>query len=138
MKIKLMDQTTHDIERAEVIDGRLEIDFKDKTTEEVQELFSESANLTTIELLTDDENVFSILTGWVKYGGVMLNGETKTAILSQAVDEVEQRITSAEAAAISAKLAIEEQKEKMDENAEQITDLQLAIVEIYEGLASDV
>lgn len=136
MKIRFVDKTIHNIERAEVIDGRLEIDFRGQTAEEVQNIFTTPGNLETIEILTDGEDVYSILEGWAKYGGVMLNGEIKTAILSQVIDDVEKRITFAEANALSAKQAVEEQKEKMDANAEQITDLQLAIVEIYEGMAS--
>lgn len=141
MKLRLVDKTTYDIIRAEVINGRLEIDFRDKTAEEVQTIFSVPANIETIELLTDTGEMFSNLVGWSKYGGVILNGETKTAIITQVTDVTEKRITSAESNAIAAKAATQEQKVNIEEieqannvNAQQITDLQLALCEIYEGM----
>ncbi|MBC5689790.1 hypothetical protein H8S37_12775 [Mediterraneibacter sp. NSJ-55] len=134
MKIRLVDKTIYTVSRAEIVNSRLEIDFIDKTAEEVQEIFSVPANLETIELLTDSEEKFGELPGWSVLGGVLLNNETKTVILTKAIDVTEQRLTSAEANALSAKTEAEEAKKATDINATQITDLQLAVVEIYEGM----
>ena len=134
MKIRLVDKTIYTVSRAEIVNSRLEIDYTDKTAEEVQEIFSVPPNHAVIELLTDLEEKFWELPGWSVLGGVMLNGETKTAILTKAVDVTEQRLTSAEANALSAKTEAEEAKKATDINATQITDLQLAVVEIYEGM----
>ena len=139
MKLKLINEEIYEIERAEIIDGRLEIDIKDKTAEEVQQIFNQSGNLNTIELLTDEGDVFSILDGWAKYGGVMLNGEIKTAILTQPAEEIEARVISAEADAAKANQTVKKQEEaikileeKNRANEKQITDLQLALCEVYE------
>ena len=71
----------------------------------------------------------------------MLNGEIKTAILSQPANITEKRITSAEATAAEAKQEVKDQAETIKAieeangaNEQQITDLQLALCEIYEGL----
>lgn len=141
MKLRLVNNETYPIERAEIVDGRLEIDFKEKTAEEVQVICDDPGNLDQIELLTDADDVFSALDGWTKYGGVMLNGEIKTAILSQPANITEKRITSAEATAAEAKQEVKDQAETIKAieeangaNEQQITDLQLALCEIYEGL----
>ena len=134
MKIRLVDKTIYTVSRAEIVNNRLEIDFTDKTAEEVQEIFSVPANLETTELLTDADEKFGELPSWNVYGGVLLNDETKTVILTKAIDVTEQRLTSAEANALSAKTEAEEAKKATDINATQITDLQLAVVEIYEGM----
>lgn len=134
MKIRLVDKTIYTVSRAEIVNSRLEIDFTDKTAEEVQEIFSVPANLAVIELLTDADEKFGELPDWSVYGGVLLNGETKTVILTKAVNVTEQRLNSAEANALSAKTEAVEAKKATDINATQITDLQLAVVEIYEGM----
>lgn len=141
MKLRLVNNETYPIERAEIVDGRLEIDFKEKTAEEVQVICDDPGNLDQIELLTDADDVFSVLDGWTKYGGVMLNGEIKTAILSQPANITEKRITSAEATAAEAKQEVKDQAETIKAieeangaNEQQITDLQLALCEIYEGM----
>ena len=83
MKIRLVDKTIYTVSRAEIVNNRLEIDFTDKTAEEVQEIFSVPANLETIELLTDADEKFGELPSWNVYGGVLLNDETKTVILTK-------------------------------------------------------
>lgn len=148
MKIRFVDKTVYDIENAEVVNGKLEIYMTDKTAEEIQEIFTVSGNLSVIELMTDEGGVFSTLTGWTKYGGVMLNGDIKTAILIQPESVTEERLTQAEGDAIEAKTtaqkaeaktdaqgnAVKEIEEKSNENATQITDLQMALCELYEGM----
>lgn len=115
MKIRLVDKNTYEITRAEIISGRLELDFSDKSAEEVQEICSVPANLSTIELLTAGDEVYGIHTNWTKYGGVMLNGNVKTAILTQPVDVTEERVTKAEANALAAKTATEDQAAEIEQ-----------------------
>lgn len=120
MKLRLVDKTTYEIKRAEIIEGRLEIDFADKTAEEVQTILSTPENLAIIELMNDTGDVFSQLDGWTKYGGTTLNGEIKTAILTQAADVTEKRLTSAEADALAAKQAAEQQAKDIEQIKKQI------------------
>lgn len=120
MKIKLVDNTIYAASRAEIINGRLEIDFINKTAEEVQEICSIPANLATIDLLTDAEEKFGELPDWSVYGGVMLNGETKTAILTKAANVTEQRLTAAEADALEAKTTTQEQAKEIIQIKEKI------------------
>lgn len=115
MKIRLVDKSVYEITRAEIISGRFEIDFSDKSAEEVQEICSVPANLSTIELLTAGDEVYGIHTNWTKYGGVMLNGAVKTAILTQPADVTEERVTAAEANALAAKTATEDQAAEIEQ-----------------------
>ena len=52
MKIRLVDKSVYEITRAEIISGRFEIDFADKTAEEVQGIFSVLPHLIRFDLLT--------------------------------------------------------------------------------------
>ena len=134
MKIKLLNGNIYDVVRAEVTNGRLELDFQNKTAEELQDTFSVPALLTNIELLTDTEDKTGDVPGWTVYGGVMTLGDTKTVILTKAVNITEQRLADAEANAIAANSIAEVAKTMSSETATQVTDLQLAICELYEGM----
>ena len=125
MKMKLIDGSIYPITRAEVTNGRLEIDFKDKTAEEVQDILSAPANLQMVELLTDAGEKFGELPGWTVYGGVCLVSDTKTAILTKEPDVTAERITAAEAAALEAKTLAEETAGNL--NA-AVTELTMAMV----------
>lgn len=133
-KIKLIDGSVHEMTRAEITNGRLEIDFQDRTAEELQDIFSVPALLTNIELLTENGEKFGDVPGWTVYGGVMTLGDTKTVILTKAVNVTEQRLVDAESNAIAANTAAEMAKTMSAETATQVTDLQLAICELYEGM----
>lgn len=134
MQIKLINGYTYTVTRAEVTNGRFEIDFKDKSCEEIQEIFSDPANLTNIELLTMDGEKFGQVPGYTKYSGVMLLGDTKTVILAQGTDEVLERITNAEARALQAAALAENAKQLTEDIVSQITDLQMAMCDLYEGM----
>ena len=108
MKIKLTNSTIYQVTRAEITNGRFEIDFHDKTAEEIQDIFSEPANLAMIELQTDEGEMFGELPGWIVYGGVTLVGDTKAVILTKEPNVTAERITAAEATAIEAKALAEE------------------------------
>lgn len=134
MKIKLVDGTIYPVNRAEITNGRLEIDFQTPTAEKLQKIFSAPGNLANIELLTDEDEKFGELPGWTVYGGVMLLEKTKTVILTKETDTTAERLARAEADAIAANAAATAAKELSEESAGQITDLQMAIVELYEGM----
>ena len=127
MQIKLVDSTIYPVNRAEITNGRLEIDFQTQSSETLQEIFTEPGNLANIELLTDAGDKFGDIPGWTVFGGVMLVGKTKTVILTKETDTTAERLTRVEADAIAA-------KKLSEESAGQITDLQIALTEIYEGL----
>lgn len=120
MKARLINKTTYNIERAEIINGCLELDMKENTAEELQEVFRNPENLSTIELMTDKGSVFSKLEGWTKYGGITLSGEKKTVILTQAASVTEERITAAESAALEARQTAERQTEEIAEIKEKM------------------
>lgn len=125
MKIKLVDGIIYLVSRAEIVNNRLEIDFTDKTAEEVQNIFSAQGNLTEIKLLTDVGEEFGMLPGFTVYGGTILNKEIKTALLIKESDKTAQRITQAETSALAAMA-------KANEGAQEITATQLALCEVYE------
>lgn len=122
MKIRLVDQTTYDVESANVVDGHLKIEMKNKTAEEMQDIFSVSANLDKIELLTDEDEVYGEFTGWTKYAGVMLNGELKTAILTTESDDLAKRITTAEANTLAAQTEIQKQSREIEGIKQEIAE----------------
>ena len=134
MKMKLVDGTVYDVTRADVTDGRLEIDFQNSTAEKLQKIFTVPGNLANIDLLTDDSEKFGELPGWTVFGGVTLVGKTKTVILTKEKDATAERLIKAEADAIAANAAAKAAKELSEDAANQITDLQMALTEIYEGL----
>lgn len=134
MQIKLVDGTVYPVTRADVTDGRLEIDFQNSTAEKLQKIFTVPGNISNIELLTDAGEKFGDLPGWTVFGGVMLVGKTKTVILTKETDTTTERLARVEADAIAANAAAKEAKELSEDAANQITDLQMAMTEIYEGL----
>lgn len=134
MKLRLVDQTTHAITRAEITNGRLEIDFTDKTAEEVDAICSVPANFVEIELLTDSDEVFSDgIRGWTVYGGTLLLNDVKTAIMTKAPNVTEERLTTAEANALAARTATQEQGQEIDQAN---TNLQMAIAELTMVIAT--
>lgn len=123
MKIRLVDKSTHNISRAEITNGRFEIDFVDKTSEEVEEICSVPANFAEIELLTDSGEVFSDgITGWTVYGGTLLLNGVKTAIMTKTPNITEARLTTAEANALDAKTSAQEQAAEIEQMKEQIAE----------------
>ncbi len=134
MKLRLVDQTTHAITRAEIKNGRLEIDFTDKTAEEVDAICSVPANFAEIKLLTDSDEVFSDgIRGWTVYGGTLLLNNVKTAIMTKAPNVTEERLTTAEANALAARTATQEQGQEIEQAN---TNLQMAIAELTMVIAT--
>ena len=134
MKLRLVDQTTHAITRAEIKNGRLEIDFTDKTAEEVDAICSVPTNFAEIKLLTDSDEVFSDgIRGWTVYGGTLLLNNVKTAIMTKAPNVTEERLTTAEANALAARTATQEQGQEIEQAN---TNLQMAIAELTMVIAT--
>lgn len=111
MKIRLIDGSVHDVTRTEIVNGNLEIDFQDKASEEIQNIFSVPALLENIELLMDNDEKYGIVSGYTKYVYVKLLGDTKTVILTAPIDVTEQRLTAAESDALKARMIAEDLKE---------------------------
>lgn len=138
MKIKLVDNTIYNVTRADVTNGRLEIDFtNENTAEEIQEIFTVPSNLVNIRLLNDDNEKFGDLPGWIVYGGILVMNDTKTVLLTKEPNTTADRLARAEANAVSANSNAETAKELSQETAGQITDLQIALTEIYEGFTTN-
>ena len=106
MKLKIS-KGIYDIVDANHKNGSLHIKFEsDKTCEELQSLFLDKDSIARIEILTDDDVLTSVITGYVVLERVELQGSEKTVVLGKEVDDTERRITQ-----VSTGLA---------ENAEQI------------------
>ena len=73
--------------------GKLNIEFEDKTCEDLQIIFSDKNSLAHLEVYTDDDSLMSVIPGYVVLESIVLQGDTKTVILAKETDDVEQRIT---------------------------------------------
>ena len=129
MKIKLIDGSVYSVERAEVINGRLEVDFINKSAEEIQTIFTEKGNIANIELLTNDGNKFGEVPGFTSYGGVMVFGDIRTVILTKDVDMKEERLVGIESAILQLKNSIDTEKKAFQDTVDM---LQECILEMSE------
>lgn len=94
--------------------GLLHIKFEsDKTCEELQDAFSDKDSIARIEILTDDDALTSVITGYVVLERVELRDSVKTVILGKEIDNTEKRITQ-----VSASLAAN--AEQTDNNTNSI------------------
>lgn len=129
MKIKLVNNSIYSVSRAEITNGRLEIDFKDKPVEEIQPIFMEQGNLVNIELLTDDNETFGEVPGFTVYGGIMVLGDIRTVILTKEVDAGAERLASIEADILEAKNSTENVRNALQNTIDM---LQECILEMSE------
>ena len=75
-------------------DGDLYIVFdNDSSCEELQTLFSDKDSIARLEIMTDDDVLTSVITGYVVLERVELQDNEKTVILGKEVDDTEKRIT---------------------------------------------
>jgi hypothetical protein len=140
-KIKLLDGTILDITETSLINGTLKISTKDKTVEELAELFSNKDNTNCIAILTRNEKEIGYKIGFTSFAGITYDTEgVKTVELFQPKDVTEARISNLEGVTNETKNTVAsvetsmsnfkaEQKQEM-ENA--LTDVELAMAEIYE------
>lgn len=113
MKLKTS-KGIYDIVDANHKNGSLHIKFEsDKTCEELQDAFSDKDSIARIEILTDDDVLTSVITGYVVLERVELRDGVKTVILGKEIDNTEKRITQ-----VSASLAAN--AEQTATNAESI------------------
>lgn len=74
--------------------GLLHVKFEsDKTCEELQAVFVDKDSIARIEILTDDDVLTSVITGYVVLERVELQDDVKTVILGKEIDDTETRIT---------------------------------------------
>lgn len=93
MKLKTS-KGIYDIVDANHKNGSLHIKFEsDKTCEELQAVFADKDSLARIEILTDDEVLTSVITGYVVLERVELQDNEKTVVLGKEIDNTEKRIT---------------------------------------------
>lgn len=74
-------------------DGALHIKFEEKTCEELQAIFSDKDSIARLEIMTDDDVLISVITGYVVLERVELQAEVKTVVLGKEIDNTEKRIT---------------------------------------------
>lgn len=128
-KIKLVDGTIINAESVALVNGALNIATKEKTVEELAELFSNKENTSLITLMTESEKETGFKTGFTSFAGInYIEDGTKTIEMFQPVDDIEARISNAEGAANQANAATENL-------ASEITDTQLAVAELAEIVA---
>ena len=83
-------------------DGALYIVFdNDSSCEELQSLFADKDSIARIEILTDDDVLASVITGYVVLERVELQGNEKTVILGKEIDDTEMRITQVSAGLVA-------------------------------------
>lgn len=102
-KIKLVNGTIINAEDVSVVSGVLKISTKERTVEELAELFSNKENTSHIVLMTPSEIECGFKAGFTSFAGINYNTDgVKTVELFQPVDEMEARLSNAEALAVSA------------------------------------
>lgn len=113
MKLKTA-KTTLTIETINHADGKLNIDFADKRTcEELQEIFSDKESIAVLNVYTDNDELTSVIPGYVVLEQIILQDGRKTVVLGKEKDDAEKRIT-----AVSENLA--ENVTKTAENTDNI------------------
>ena len=94
MKLKTA-KTTLTIETINHADGKLNIDFTDeRTCEELQEIFSDKESITVLNVYTDDDELTSVIPGYVVLEQIILQDDRKTVVLGKEKDDAEKRITT--------------------------------------------
>ena len=113
MKLK-SSKGTYAIVDANHKDGTLNIVFDNYSScEELPAIFSDKDSIARIEILTDDDVLTSVITGYVVLERVELQDEVKTVVLGKEIDNTEKRITQ-----VSSSLAAN--AEQTTTNAESI------------------
>ena len=144
-KIKLVDGTIIEITEKSLINGILKISTKEKTVEELAELFSNKENTSYIATLSRNDVEIGFNKGFTSFAGITYDTDgVKTVELFQPKDVTEARISNLEGVTNETKNVVEntvanmetsmadfkvEQKQEM-ENA--LTDMEIAITEMYE------
>ena len=94
MKLKTAKNTLN-IDNINYVNGKLNIDFTDeKTCEELQEIFSDKEEITVLNVYTDDNELTSVIPGYVVLEQISLHVGIKTVVLVKEADDAEKRITA--------------------------------------------
>lgn len=118
--------------------GKLNIEFQDKTCEELQEIFSDKNSLAQLEVYTDDDTLMSVIPGYVVLEEIVLRGDTKTVILAKETDDVEQRITNLAESLSDTAQATGQAAEASAENTADIRQLQADLDYMAMSLEVDI
>ena len=96
------------------VDGKLNIEFiNDNACEELQKIFLNKEELAVLKVYTDDNELTSVIPGYVVLEQVILREDVKIVVLEKEVNDTEQRLT-----AVSESLA--ENVEKTVKNTDSI------------------
>lgn len=120
-KIKLTNGTVINADNVELINGIFKITTSDLTVEELATLFGDKSNTSCIVLMTESGIESGYKSGFTSFAGINYGPDgAKTVELFQPKDVTEARISNAEATANSV--------------ATSVTDLELAMTELYETM----
>lgn len=93
MKLKTSNDT-YDISDVNYVNGKLNIDFTDKTCEELQGVFSDKEEFAVLKIYTDEDALTSVIPGYVVLEQISLHDGIKTVVLAKEADDTEKRITA--------------------------------------------
>ena len=119
-KIKLTNGTVINADSVDLTNGILRITTKELTVEELANLFSDKSNTSLITLMTEGGVETGYKAGFTSFAGINYVDGTKTVELFQPKDVTEARLANVEATTNSV--------------ASSVTDVELAMVELYEML----
>ena len=120
-KIKLVNGTVINAESIDLTNGILRITTKELTVEELATLFSDKSNTSLITLMTEGGAETGYKAGFTSFAGINYVDGAKTVELFQPKDVTEARLANVEATTNSV--------------ASSVTDVELAMVELYEMIA---
>ena len=118
-KIKLTNGTVINADSIELVNGTLRITTSEHTVEELAALFSDKSNTSRITLMTEGGVETGYKAGFTSFAGINYGADgSKTVELFQPKDVTEARLSNVEATTSSV--------------AGSVTDIELAMVELYE------
>ena len=120
-KIKLTNGTVINADSVDLTNGILRITTKELTVEELATLFSDKSNTSLITLMTEGGVETGYKAGFTSFAGINYVDGAKTVELFQPKDVTEARLSNVEATTNSV--------------ASSVTDVELAMVELYEMIA---
>lgn len=121
-KIKLTNNTIINADSVELNNGILSITTKEHTVEELAALFSDKENTSLITLMTESGIESGYKAGFTSFAGINYDADgVKTVELFQPKDVTEARLANVEATTNTV--------------ANSVTDVELAMTELYEMIA---
>lgn len=124
-KIKLTNGAVINADSVDLTNGILRITTKESTVEELATIFSDKSNTSLITLMTEGGDKIGFKSGFTSFAGINYDADgSKTVELFQPKDVTEARLSNVEANANSV--------------ANSITDVELAMVELYEMIAGGI